>query len=113
MNNDVIGLKISDNSISAKTIAIVRKYNNASIGQIRKNILEGKYVLFCSYTDRNGLKSVIECYEELKENGIAAEVYELDNEITTMEFLKNIDETYNEISNEIDNELNEMVYWAP
>ena len=35
-------------------------------------------------------------------NGIEAEVYELDDEITSIDFLRNLDKTYDEISEEID-----------
>ena len=87
MTGDTIGLKIGTVSASAKTIAIIRKYNNDSMGTIKKNIQNRGYVLLFPYTNRFGLKKVIECYDELKNNGIEAEVYELDDEITSIDFL--------------------------
>lgn len=102
MTGDTIGLKIGTVSASAKTIAIIRKYNNDSMGTIKKNIQNRGYVLLFPYTNRFGLKKVIECYDELKSNGIEAEVYELDDEITSIDFLRDLDKTYDEISEEID-----------
>lgn len=104
MTGDTIGLKIRTISSSAKMIAIIRKYSNSSMGKIKKSIQEREYVLLCSYTDRFGLKKIISCYDELKENGIEAEVYELDDEVTSIEFLRNLNSTYDEISDEIDAE---------
>lgn len=102
MTGDTIGLKIATVSVSAKIIAIIRKYTNSSIGKIKSSVQERDYVLLYPYTDRFGLKKIIACYDELKENGIEAEVYELDNEITTVDFLRNLNGTYDEISDEID-----------
>ena len=102
MTGDTIGLRISTECASAKIISIIRKYRNSSINTIKRSIQERKYVLLYPYTDRFGLKKVIACYDELKKNGIEAEVYELDDEITTIEFLRNLNATYDEISEEID-----------
>ena len=102
MSGDTIGLKIATVSASAKTIAIIKKYSNDSIGIIKKNIQKRGYVLLFPYTNRSGLKKVIECYNELKNNGIEAEVYELDDEITSIEFLRNLNKTYDAISDGID-----------
>ena len=102
MTGDTIGLKIGTVSVSAKTIAIIRKYNNDSMETIKKSIRNRGYVLLFPYTNRFGLKKIIECYDELKNNGIEAEVYELDDEITSIEFLRNLDKTYDEISEEIE-----------
>jgi len=104
MTGDTVGLKIATVSASAKMIAIIRKYSNSPMWEIKKSIQERNYVLLYSYTDRFGLKKIIECYDELKENGIEAEVYELDDEITNIDFLRNLNGTYDEISNEIDEE---------
>ncbi len=108
MTGDTIGLKLTTVSASAKIIAIIRKYSNSPMGKIKSSVQERDYVLLYPYTDRFGLKQIIACYDELKENGIEAEVYELDDEITTIGFLKNLNDTYDEISDEIDSENNEL-----
>lgn len=59
-------------------------------------------------SDTIGLKKVIACYDELKNNGIKAEVYELDDEITLIDFLRNLDKTYDEISEEINVDSEDM-----
>lgn len=83
---------------------IIRKYNGSPLWKIKKSIQERCYVLQYSYTDRFGLEKIIKCYDELKENGIEAEVYELDDEIANIDFLRNLNGTYDEISDEIDEE---------
>lgn len=57
--SDTIGLKIGTASASARTIAIIRKYSNDSMGAIKKNIQNRDYVLLFSYTNRSGLKKVM------------------------------------------------------
>lgn len=46
--SDTIGLKIGTASTSARTIAIIRKYSNDSMGAIKKNIQNRDYVLLFS-----------------------------------------------------------------
>lgn len=104
MNKDTIGLKITNSDLMAKSIAIIRKYDNCSVSIIKTRIQHGEYVLVSSYTDRFGLKKVIHCYEDLADAGISAEIFELDDEPTTIEFLRNLDRTYDEVSDEIDSE---------
>ena len=104
MAGDTIGLKIHAASATAKMIAIIRKYSDSPMGSISRRIREGDYVLLCSYTDRSGLKKIISCYDELKENGLKAEVYELDDEMTSIAFLRNLSGTYDDISDEIEAE---------
>ena len=108
MTGDTIGLKIATVSASAKMIAIIRKYSDSPMGKIKRSIQERDYVLLYPYTDRLGLKKILACYDELKEHGIEAEVYELDDEITTIGFLRNLNDTYDEISDEFDSENNEL-----
>lgn len=72
MTGDTIGLKIATVSASAKMIAIIRKYSNNPMGKIKRSVQERNYVLLYPYTDRLGLKKIIACYDELKENGIEA-----------------------------------------
>ena len=63
-----------------------------------------EYVPVCSYTDRIGLKRFIQCYKELVSKGIVPEVYELDDEPSTIDFLERLNVTYDEISDEIEGE---------
>lgn len=97
-----IGLKIDREKATAAAIGIIRKYSGNTISQIKKNIQEDKYVLSCPYTDRLGLKRVIACCEELERKAIDAKIYEMDGEPAGIDFLKRLDTTYDEISDEID-----------
>lgn len=101
MAEDRIGLKLGSGNATAAAITVIREYSGSTILQIRKSIQKDKYVLSRPYTDRHGLKSVIACYEELERLGIKAEIYEMDNEPATIDFLKTLDATYDEISDEI------------
>lgn len=105
MTEGMIGLKISTENASAKTIAIVRKYNGLPIVAVKKAIEERNYILLCSYIDQSGLQTIIKCYSELKENGIEAEVYELNEEITIIEFVINLNGMYDEIPEQLGREL--------
>lgn len=104
MEKDTIGLKLITQDATAKAIKIIRKYNNIGIGDIKQKIINGEYVLLYSYTDRFGLKKIIRCYEELKTVGVIAKLFELDDEPATIDDLKTLNATYDEISDEIDAE---------
>ena len=45
---DIVGLKIRPGDSLAKGISIVRKYKNAPIGEIKREIQENEYVLVYS-----------------------------------------------------------------
>ena len=94
-----IGLKIKQHSSIAKCISIIRKYNSASMHEIKSAIESNNYVLSCRYTDDSGLRKIRKCYDELSRNGIVANIYEHD-ELTTREFISNLINTYREIEKE-------------
>ena len=105
---DIVGLKIRPGDSLAKGISIVRKYKNAPIGEIKREIQENEYVLVYSRIDDRGLKQIIKCYKELTKAGLKAELFEGNDEPTTLELLMNLDNTYDEISDEIDAEDDEF-----
>ena len=102
MNGDTIGLKVMAPESIAKCIQIIRQFNTSPMSTIRERITHHEYVLVYSYTDRIGLKRIIQCYKKLESSGIVPEVYELDDEPSTIEFLEQLNTTYDEISDEID-----------
>jgi hypothetical protein len=104
MRNSIIGLKICDTVSLAKSISIIRKYNPIPMSEIKCQILTNKYVLVYPRIDDQGLKKVINCYKDLTNAGLKAELYEGNDEPTTIELLQNLDRTYDEISDEIDND---------
>ena len=108
MYKSIVGLKIGSSASLAKSISIIRKYQPVSMGEIKDKILTHEYVLVYSRINDKGVKDVIHCYEELVNADIPAELYEGNNEPTTIDLLKNLDKTYDEISVEIDAEDEEL-----
>ena len=107
MHSDTIGLKVLPKDASAKCLFILRKYNDSAIMNLKKIILNSEYVLKYSYTDSFGLKAIIQCYEELSKIGVTTLLFELDDKPTDIEGLKTLNDTYDEISAEIDEENDE------
>ena len=103
MNDDKITLKITACTSPAACIQILRKYDQSPMGDIRKRLQNKECVLSCGYTSHSGLKNVIACYESLTEIGAQVEIRELDDELTTIDFLYNLLHTYDEIAAEMDN----------
>ena len=104
MNKDTIGLKISPKEMTAKALFVIRKYDNIALSELKKKVKDNEYILCYSYTDRFGLKKIIQCYEELSKIGVDAQLFELDDIATTINELKTLNNTYDEISDEIDND---------
>ena len=104
MSGDTIGLKVRVPESIAKCVQIIRQFDTSPMSTIKDRIAHHEYVLVCSYTDRIGLKRIIQCYKELVLKGIVPEVYELDDEPSTIEFLERLNATYDEISDEIEGE---------
>ncbi|MBP5655357.1 MAG: hypothetical protein J6X33_07555 [Clostridiales bacterium] len=103
---DTVGIKISSESPIAKCVSIIREIEpDLSISDIRTAIDNNEYVLSYDYTDEKGIKNIVKCYEELEKLGIKARLYELDNEECSIELIKNLDKMYDEISDDIDAEM--------
>ena len=94
-----IGLKVKTPTSMAKCISILRKYNPASMSEIKNAIESNEYVLSCKYTNDSGIRKIRKCYDELSKNGISSEIYEHDC-LTTREFISNLLGTYREIEEE-------------
>lgn len=102
---ETIGLKVQASVPAAKCISVIRKYDPSPMSVIRDRILRHEYLLVYSYTDRFALKKLIKCYKDLAAQGIEAELYELDDDPTTIDLLENLNRTYDEISDQIDAEM--------
>ena len=110
MNNsgDSVGIKIPVGTPIAKCVSVIRKIEPAlSISDISSRINNGDYVLSYDYTDNDGVKKIISCYEELTKLGISSTLFELDDEECDIELLKNLNNMYDEISDEIDAEMDD------
>ena len=101
---DSIGIKVTGEA-SAQCIKVVRAITNMPIGDIKNKIQNKKYVFECDAIDDRGLAKIIKLYEELSKNGISCELYEHDR-ISSIDFFKNLNETYGEIGDELDDEDN-------
>ena len=103
---DSVGIKIPLGSPIAKCVPIIRKINpSLSISVIRSRISNDEYVLSYDYTDNDGVKCIISCYEQLIKIGIQPRLFELDDEECDIEMLKNLNVMYDEISEDIDAEI--------
>lgn len=102
--SNIIGLKINTTSVNAKSISIIRKHNPSPISEIRNNIVNNKYVIYCDYTDDTGLSIIINCFNELALANISAELYEHNRKCDIL-FLNNLCNLYDEISQQVDEEM--------
>ena len=103
---DTVGIKIPQGTPISKCVSVIRKIDpSLSIADISSRIAKNEYVLSYDYTDNDGVKRIISCYEQLIILGIQPRLYELDDEECDIEILKNLNTMYNEISDEIDTEI--------
>lgn len=101
--NSTIGIKITSAESFAKVVKIIRKYKPLSISEIKKCIDSNSYILTYSFTDNEGLNNIIMCHKELSALGISSQLFEHDRPCD-LQFLNNLFNTYQEISDEIDSE---------
>ncbi|WP_034450041.1 hypothetical protein [Butyrivibrio sp. AE2032] len=100
---DTVGIKIPKGTPIAKCVAVIRKIEpSLSISDISSRINNDEYVLSYDYTDDSGVKKIIKCYEGLTKLGITPTLYELDDEECDIEMIKNLNDMYDEIDSEID-----------
>ena len=103
--SDIVGIKVSKDSSIVKCVSVIRKFEpSTAISEISARIKNEEYVLSCDYVDDSGIKMIIKCYEELARLGIAPRVYEDDCECS-IQFIRNLDQTYDEISEEVEAEI--------
>ena len=103
---DTVGIKIPKGTAIAKCVSVVRRIDSSlSISEINSRINNDEYVLSYDYTDSDGVKNIISCYEQLIKFGIKPRLFELDDEECDIELLKNLDNMYDEISDEVDAEM--------
>jgi len=104
MNKDYVGIKVNKNTPIAKIYSTIKKYREISISELKKDIENHDYLIKGEYTSRLDIKTIIACYNELMNIDIAAELFELDGEATTIDFFENLNKTYDEISVELDSD---------
>lgn len=104
--SDNVSIKIPSGAPIAKCVSVIRKIEpSLTISDISSRINNNEYVLSYDYTDESGVKKIIKCYEGLTKVGIQPTLYELDDEECNIEQIKNLNHMYDEISDEIDAEM--------
>ncbi len=101
--SSTIGIKISSTESLAKVVSIVRKYEPLSISEIKKRVDNNSYILTYRYTDDKGLNTILKCHTDFYAAGISAQLFEHDRPCD-IQFFKNLSNTYQEISDDIDDE---------
>ena len=99
-----ISIKIPNDASIAKAASIVRAIEPLPISEISRRIKNSEYLLSYKYTSDDGVKNIIHCYNEFTKIGITPSLFEHDCP-TTIVFLNNLRKTYQEISDEIDAEM--------
>ena len=105
---DNIGIKIKSNDKIAKSISIIRKYTNLSIGDIKAKIINDEYVMACGYTDEDGIKNIVKAYKEVTSLGVDVVIYEHDR-VTTVDFIMNLINMYSDIERDMQ-EMDDLMY---
>ena len=99
-----VGIKVPVDSSVVKVVKTVKDIEPLPISEISKRIKNSEYLLSYKYTSDEGVKNIIHCYDEFIKLGITPTIFEHDR-ISSIEFLHNLNNTYQEISAEIDAEI--------
>ncbi|KHD37941.1 hypothetical protein NL50_00045 [Clostridium acetobutylicum] len=105
---DTISVKVQNDGNINKYISIIRKETGKSIAEIKKAIENSDKIIECDYYESEEINRVILVIEYLIKSGAKVEIYE-DNSISTLEKLKNLVSTYEEIRRERE-ALDEIMY---
>ena len=98
--NEIAGLKINTEIVSAELLSVIKRYRKDSISDIKNDIINNELVLSCNYIeDENGINKLIKCYDELVKLNYNVEVF-FAGEKEDIQILRNWLQTSNEISEE-------------
>ena len=109
--DSIVGIKINGTTIPAKCIMIIKKYQDLPISEIKKKIEDNQYILICDYIDDKGIKNILELYNELNSEGVNCSLYEHNNP-TTIEFLNNLLNSYEDIRKQVEEDIDREVQVA-
>jgi hypothetical protein len=100
-----VAIKIPNDSSVAKAASIIRKIEkDLSIADISRRIKDSDYLLSYDMSSEKGVNNIIRCYNEFLKLGITPSLFEHDRP-ASIDLLKNLSNTYKEISDEIDAEM--------
>ena len=105
---DKISVKVKNDANINKYILIIRKETGKSIAEIKNAIESNKKVMECDYYENDEVISIISVIEKLINAAANVEIYE-NEDISSLEKLKNLINTYEEIERERE-ELDEIMY---
>lgn len=99
-----IGIKVPVDSPAVKVVKTVKDIEPLPVSEIKRRLHDSDYLLTYNMSSEEGVTNIIRCYKELVRQGIQPSLFEHDRE-TDIEFLCNLSKTYQEISTEIDEEM--------
>lgn len=99
-----VAIKIPNNSPVAKVASIIRSIESLPISEISRRIKESDYLLSYNLGSTQGVNNIISCYDQFIKLGITPSLYEHDRP-ASIDFLRNLSNTFQEISDEIDAEI--------
>lgn len=103
MNDLTIGIKIDDRAITAQGIKVIRGILSLSISEIKERVATGAYLYVGDSAEDEVVDTIILLYEKLAKAHIKCNVYEFD-ELSDIEIIYNMRESYDEINRQIDDE---------
>jgi hypothetical protein len=99
-----VGIKVPVDSSVVKVVKTVKDIEPLPISEIKRRLNDSDYLLTYNLSSEDGVNNIIKCYKKLVRQGIQPILFEHDRE-TGIEFLCNLSRTYQEISAEIDEEM--------
>lgn len=102
--NPQVGIKVPNDVSIAKAASVVRPIESLAISEISRRIKTSDYLLSYDLGSTEGVNNIIRCYNEFIKIGITPSLYE-HNCFTSIEFLNNLSEMYQEISDEVDADM--------
>ena len=99
-----IGIKVPVDSSVVKVVKTVKDIEPLPISEIKRRLNDSDYLLTYNMSSEESVNNIIKCYKELVRLGIQPSLFEHDRE-TDIDFLCNLSKTYQEISAEIDEEM--------
>ena len=99
---NLAGIKIKTDSVSADLIKLIKKYRNDAISEIKNDIVNYDYVYICSLTgDTKNLEELIHLYNKLISLGYNAILFDEERE-SNIEYFNNWLETCKDTDRFID-----------
>ena len=86
---DLAGLKVKTENVSASLISIIRKYRESSISDIKNSILNNDYVFTCDFSGSSErFAELLKLHDELLAAGYRVSLYD-EGEESSIEYFRN------------------------